>query len=229
MITIFNPTPESITAHLNALHAETPKPYFNNATAGADTGTTTVANSSAFYLLHPEINNISHVLKSLQDGLKSFSASSSVSIGSFADSPPTHSHTSKPFVSIAIFTPTSHTESITPFRSTITGRPPASVGRWHRSAFTSQPSSSSSSEGSAQEQKREEDLKGSTPGEMERVLLGSLPGYDLGGERREGSGGGWEEVWKSERMYGNDEGAGESGDLRSGLGGIEGLERVESR
>jgi hypothetical protein len=196
--TIRNPTASSISKHLESLNLS--------------------SSSVGLYLLHPELKDISSVLSTVQQGLGQCSSS----IGSFAQSvtraqPSGQDHAEAPFVTIATFTPEKPTEKLYPFRSTLVGRPPASVGRWHRPAL-SVPSSTADPTDHlsypARGETRNEDRKGEEVGEIERALLGSL-GYEKGESM------GWEGLWRSERLEGRNE-VDETGDMK----GIEGLKGV---
>jgi hypothetical protein len=192
--TVQNPTSASIEQHLSSLS-------ISNSTVG-------------LYLLHPELKDISNILSSVQNGL----GSCQTTIGSFAQAarrsqPDSDSSSSDvPFVTIATFTPTKSTEKLVPFRSDLTGRPPASVGRYHRPnpklPSRSDPFGASSA---SREETRNEDRKGQEVGEVERVLMGSL-GYERGESI------GWEGLWRSERLEGMD------GPNPEGMGAMKGLE-----
>lgn len=202
--TLVNPTAQTISTHIESLECNP------SSTVG-------------LYLLHPDLEKISSVLKAVQSGLQN---RCQASIGSFARSSVTATTTHEgsslaqqgdvPFVTIATFTPTEPTEFIVPFRSTLIGRPPASVGRWHRVPLTTaSPSSPLDQDGSASHpsnaprEPRQEDRKGEQVGEVERVLMGSL-GYE------KGEGIGWEGLWRSERLEG----------MNEELKGLEGLDGV---
>lgn len=188
--TIHHPTPQSVKSHLDSLS-------LSSETVG-------------LYLLHPELSDISSVLSAVQDGL----SAGATSIGSFAQSAsrlhPAQNNAEEPFVTIATFTPSNSRETIFPFRSTLLGLPPVSVGRWHR------PELSFSERNPDSSVIRQEDRKGEDVGEIERVLMGSL-GFEKGESI------GWEGLWRSERLgasEGGEQGQGE----KAGLKGLEGLD-----
>ena len=191
--TIRHPSPTAITEHLSSLS-------LSNTTVG-------------FYLLHPELKDISTILSTVQKGL----GSCRTTFGSFAQSARIaqtvngSTSTGAPFVTIATFTPTSSTEKLVPFRSSLTGRPPASVGRYHRPNPRNPTPSDPFGTSSSGEEIRNEDRKGQEVGEVERVLMGSL-GYEKGESI------GWEGLWRAERLEGMD------GPDAQGMGEMKGLE-----
>ncbi|WWC71530.1 uncharacterized protein I206_105488 [Kwoniella pini CBS 10737] len=108
--------------------------------------------STSLFLLSTSLENLPQHLPILQKYLPN-------SIGSFSITPPGQ----EPTLSLASFS-----ESVQTFRSNLTGRPPAEVGRFQRPQ--------------TQRNQREEDLKGAGPGEAEALLAGE----------------GWAGMWKGE-------------------------------
>ncbi|KAJ9123115.1 hypothetical protein QFC22_001306 [Naganishia vaughanmartiniae] len=145
--------------------------------------------SVILYLLHPELQDISSIVTSLQQSTHS-------SIGSIALAPPKSSDT--PTVSIATFTPTKPREKVTIFRSDLVGRPDAQVGKWQRDPMLRDTMTTAD----GKKTKRQEDRKGEEVGEMERVMLGL--GVSGGSGHSAGSGTdhtvmGWDALWRSGR------------------------------
>ncbi|KAJ9107417.1 hypothetical protein QFC21_000868 [Naganishia friedmannii] len=167
--TLFAPTPQNVTDHLQSCQL---KPE-----------------SVVFYLLHPELQDISSIVTSLQQ-------SANPSIGSIALNPPRSSDI--PTVSIATFTPTKPHEKVTIFRSDLVGRPDAQVGKWQRDPMLRDTMTTAN----GKKNKRQEDRKGEEVGEMERVMLGL--GVSGGSGHSAGSATdhtvvGWDALWRSGR------------------------------
>jgi hypothetical protein len=167
--TLFAPTTRDVTDHLQSCQL---KPE-----------------SVILYLLHPELEDISSIVTSLQQ-------SSNPSIGSIALNAPRPSDT--PTVSIATFTPTKPHEKVTIFRSDLVGRPDAQVGKWQRDPMLRDTMTTAD----GKKNKRQEDRKGEEVGEMERVMLGL--GVSGGSGHSAGSGKdhtvmGWDALWRSGR------------------------------
>ncbi|KAI5455377.1 hypothetical protein NCC49_000191 [Naganishia albida] len=146
--------------------------------------------TAILYLLHPELDDISSIVSTLQK-------LPHPSIGSIALAAPTQSPTTAT-VSIATFTPTSSTERITLFRSDLVGRPDAQVGKWQRDSFLRETMTGTN----GAKNKRPEDRKGEDVGEMERVMLGL--GVSGGSGTAAGAGidhrvMGWNALWRSGR------------------------------
>jgi hypothetical protein len=144
--------------------------------------------SAILYLLHPELDDISSIVSSLQK-------LPHPSIGSIALGAPEQT---SPSVSIATFTPTTPSERITLFRSDLVGRPDAQVGKWQRDSFLRETMTSAN----GAKNTRPEDRKGEEVGEMERVMLGL--GVSGGSGQAAGSGMdhrvmGWDALWRSGR------------------------------
>ncbi|OCF57225.1 hypothetical protein L486_04681 [Kwoniella mangroviensis CBS 10435] len=106
----------------------------------------------SIFLLSTSLQHLSQHLPVIQNHLPN-------SIGSFSITPPGH----EPTLSIATFS-----DDARIFRSDLTGRPPAEVGRFQRP--------------SSQRSQREEDLKGTGQGQAEALLAGE----------------GWAGMWKGE-------------------------------
>jgi hypothetical protein len=101
--TLPNPTPESLTSFLQS-HPVHP-----------DDGSVTC------YIISPELSSLPALLRAVQRERPN-------SIGSFAAG----CTPSIPSIGIATFSPSTQGESVHVFRSGLVGRPPTSVGRWHR-------------------------------------------------------------------------------------------------
>ncbi|WVR00037.1 hypothetical protein IAU59_007179 [Kwoniella sp. CBS 9459] len=112
--------------------------------------------STSVFLLSTSLQNLPRHLSALQKHLPSY-------IGSFSITPSDH----EPTISLATFSGAADGE-VRIFRSELTGRPPAEVGRFQRPE--------------QQRTKRAEDLKGSGQGEVEDALIGQ----------------GWAGLWRSE-------------------------------
>ncbi|WWC63339.1 uncharacterized protein I303_105939 [Kwoniella dejecticola CBS 10117] len=111
-------------------------------------------NSTWLFLLSTSLENLPRHLPILQKHLPN-------SIGSFSVTPPGQ----EPTISVATFP-----EDVRIFRSALTGRPPAEVGRFQRPE--------------SQRVQREEDLKGAGQGQAEALLAGE----------------GWAGMWKGEAI-----------------------------
>ncbi|KAJ9112581.1 hypothetical protein QFC19_000600 [Naganishia cerealis] len=167
--TLFAPSAQDVTDHLKSCHV---KPE-----------------TVILYLLHPELQEISSITKSLQQF-------PNPSIGSIALNPPRSADT--PTVNIATFTPTKPHEKVTIFRSDLVGRPDAQVGKWQRDSMLRDTMTTTD----GKKTKRQEDRKGEDVGEMERVMLGL--GVSGGSGHAAGAGMdhtvmGWDALWRSGR------------------------------
>lgn len=140
--------------------------------------------SAILYTLHPDTPDLDSLVRTFQ-------AQETPSIGSIALSTPTDGHAGGPAASILLFSPSSPAERITPFHSSITGRPAAQVGKWQRDPLMRERKLGAG--------KRQEDRKGEEVGEMERVMLGLgvSGGAAAQGEAKRLMG--WDALWRSGR------------------------------